>query len=101
MSTHEEKTVATTKTILKDQKPGAASRSDAIAAPNSPVALACEKGCDVAPPTTRQPADACNEAIRTLAYHNWEAAGCPAGDGVDFWLEAEREINTVGSSLSS
>jgi len=32
------------------------------------------------------------EAIRTRAYHLWEAAGRPPGDGVHFWLEAEREL---------
>lgn len=31
-------------------------------------------------------------AIRELAYLKWEAAGFPAGDGFDFWLEAEREL---------
>lgn len=32
------------------------------------------------------------QAIRELAYAKWEAAGRPAGDGVQFWLEAEREL---------
>jgi hypothetical protein len=32
------------------------------------------------------------EAIRRRAYEKWEAAGMPAGDGVKFWLEAEREL---------
>jgi hypothetical protein len=32
------------------------------------------------------------DAIRTRAYHLWEAAGRPPGDGVSFWLEAEREL---------
>jgi hypothetical protein len=32
------------------------------------------------------------KAIRILAYQKWEAAGCPDGDGVNFWLEAEREL---------
>lgn len=32
------------------------------------------------------------KAIRELAYAKWEAAGRPAGDGVQFWLEAEREL---------
>ncbi len=32
------------------------------------------------------------EAIRLLAYRKWEAAGRPAGDGINFWLEAEREL---------
>jgi hypothetical protein len=32
------------------------------------------------------------DAIRTRAYHMWEAAGRPAGDGVEFWVWAEREL---------
>lgn len=32
------------------------------------------------------------ERIRERAYHCWEDAGCPAGDGVEFWLKAEAEI---------
>jgi hypothetical protein len=32
------------------------------------------------------------QAIRVRAYQIWEAAGRPAGDGVRFWLEAEREL---------
>ncbi|WP_010586324.1 DUF2934 domain-containing protein [Schlesneria paludicola] len=31
-------------------------------------------------------------AVRELAYAKWEQAGRPAGDGVDYWLEAESEI---------
>lgn len=31
------------------------------------------------------------ETIRLRAYELWEAAGRPEGDGVPFWLEAERE----------
>ena len=33
-----------------------------------------------------------DEDIRTCAYHKWEAAGRPGGDGVQFWLEAEQEL---------
>ena len=33
-------------------------------------------------------------AIRERAYLKWEAAGFPPGDGLDFWLEAERELKT-------
>ena len=33
------------------------------------------------------------DKIRSRAYEKWEAAGCPTGDGVDFWLEAERECS--------
>jgi len=32
------------------------------------------------------------DAIRDLAYHKWEQAGCPDGDGVRFWLEAEHDL---------
>ena len=32
------------------------------------------------------------EVIRLRAYEKWEAAGKPGGDGVRFWLEAEREL---------
>lgn len=32
------------------------------------------------------------EDIRLRAYQKWEQAGMPAGDGVSFWLEAEREL---------
>jgi len=31
----------------------------------------------------------CEDAIRQRAYEQWQATGCPEGDGVDFWLEAE------------
>ena len=30
--------------------------------------------------------------IRLRAYRKWEGAGKPAGDGVQFWLEAEQEF---------
>jgi len=30
--------------------------------------------------------------IRELAYLIWQAAGEPAGDGVQFWLEAQRQL---------
>jgi len=32
------------------------------------------------------------EAIRHHAYLNWLAAGMPDGDGVNFWLEAEKQL---------
>lgn len=32
------------------------------------------------------------DEIRLRAYENWEAAGRPDGDGVNFWVEAEREL---------
>jgi Protein of unknown function (DUF2934) len=30
--------------------------------------------------------------VRLRAYEKWERAGRPAGDGVEFWLEAKREL---------
>ena len=39
------------------------------------------------PPAKPRPAEA---AIREGAYHRWQAAGSPPGDGVEFWLAAER-----------
>jgi hypothetical protein len=33
------------------------------------------------------------EAVRLRAYQKWQAGGRPAGDGVRFWLEAERELS--------
>lgn len=35
------------------------------------------------------------DAVRDLAYAKWEQAGSPPGDGVWFWLEAERELSAV------
>lgn len=33
--------------------------------------------------------------IRAAAYQKWEAAGCPCGDGVEFWLQAEAELKSA------
>jgi len=33
------------------------------------------------------------ETIRLCAYRKWETTGKPRGDGVNFWLEAERELS--------
>ena len=30
-----------------------------------------------------------DDAIRQLAYHLWQEAGCPAGSDVQYWLKAE------------
>jgi hypothetical protein len=32
------------------------------------------------------------EDIRLCAYRKWESAGKPAGNGIQFWLEAEKEL---------
>lgn len=38
--------------------------------------------------------------IRELAYLKWEAAGRPPGDGVNFWVEAETEVELTGKGRS-
>jgi len=43
-------------------------------------------------PTTPTQTAIADEDIRRCPYQKWEAAGKPAGDGVQFWLEAEREL---------
>jgi hypothetical protein len=43
-------------------------------------------------PIPPQPLTPDEEAIRARAYQLWEAAGRPDGEGVEFWLEAEREL---------
>jgi hypothetical protein len=37
------------------------------------------------------------DEIRTLAHAKWQAAGCPPGDGLEFWLSAEQELTAQGS----
>lgn len=88
------------KTTLK----GATNRTTlagvSIAAPSSIVTQIGEVGGEAVCTSNQQPVNSNDEAIRMLAHSKWEAAGCPAGDGVDFWLEAEREVKVerIGSS---
>jgi hypothetical protein len=46
----------------------------------------------MSPQSVGRPAE---DEIRRCAYQKWEAAGCPDGDGVHFWLEAEQELRAV------
>jgi Protein of unknown function (DUF2934) len=32
------------------------------------------------------------EDIRLCAYWKWLSAGAPAGDGIQFWLESEKQL---------
>ena len=86
-----------TKTILNDQAGQATLADDLIADPNATVALKAEQACEAACPSNPQPTNGCEAAIRAHAHSKWEAAGCPAGDGFDFWLEAEREVSAEKS----
>ena len=90
-----------TKTILKGETNRAAPADDSVADPSATVSLIGERECEAACPSNQQPPDACEAAIRALAHSKWEAAGCPAGDGVDFWLEAEREVSAARTGSSS
>jgi hypothetical protein len=33
-----------------------------------------------------------HENVQFAAYRKWEIAGKPGGDGIPFWLEAEKEL---------
>lgn len=57
----------------------------------STVKLSNEHG----PSADQPPSGSIEEEIRVLAYYKWESSECPEGDGVEFWLEAEREINAA------
>jgi hypothetical protein len=39
------------------------------------------------------PAHAREDAIRTRAHALWDQAGRPDGDGVEYWLRAEQELD--------
>ncbi len=58
----------------------------------STMLLSEELNRDESDPPNQQSEEDQQEAIRALAYRKWEAAGCPEGDGTEFWLEAEQEI---------
>lgn len=60
--------------------------------PDASVELNDEHGEPLECTTSSPPVDASEEAIRVLAYHKWIAAGCPEGDGVGHWLEAEQQV---------
>lgn len=45
--------------------------------------------------TVPSPQGVPEDTVRMCAYRMWEAAGRPAGDGVQFWLEAERRLSAA------
>lgn len=90
-----------TKTILKGETDRATSADVSIADPSATVALTGEHVGEAACPSNQQPADACEDAIRVLAYRKWEFSGCPPGDGVEFWLDAEQEVHAKQSGSCS
>ena len=52
-----------------------------------------------APETNHRARSVSADDIRRRAYEKWERAGKPAGDGVQFWLEAEQELMHDKSSV--
>jgi len=42
-----------------------------------------------------------HEEVASLAYQIWEQRGHPQGQDVEFWLEAEQQILSAGTSRSS
>ena len=90
-----------TETILTDETNRAIPADVPIVDPNATVTLAGEPVREAACPAKEPPCNAADEAIRELAHRKWQAAGCPAGDGLGFWLEAEREVNAERAGASS
>ena len=39
--------------------------------------------------------------ISLLAYHLWQESGCPAGQDVHFWLQAERQLLGASSAQAA
>lgn len=64
----------------------------------SPKRFSGKMAANVQPPDSREESQdlgfltICTDSIRDLAYLKWEAAGCPDGDGLQFWVEAEQEL---------
>jgi hypothetical protein len=78
-TTKEKETCEATATVCRNQPKG-----------KSQLSATCETG-----ETTTEgqcPAQVCCEKVRERAYYKWEQAGYPSGDGVNFWLEAESEL---------
>ncbi|MGD0636113.1 MAG: DUF2934 domain-containing protein [Beijerinckiaceae bacterium] len=41
------------------------------------------------------------EFVRLRAYQLWQAAGAPEGKALEFWLEAERELQNSKSHVNA
>ena len=80
------------KTIRKGKSNISKSAEIGVADTGATDALASDGGSAAAPVESQQTSIASEETIRERAHRKWEAAGCPAGDGTDFWLDAEKEV---------
>ena len=74
--------MATTDTLSKEQTLIPSCRSESIVAP---ITSAAEPDGHFVSP----------DEIRMAAYLKWEAAGRPESDGVQFWSEAEQELQAA------
>lgn len=80
------------KNIPKGEKSRATAADVSLADPKATVPLTSEHPRELTCPADGQPTNAVEEKIRARAHSKWEASGCPPGDGIEFWLEAEREV---------
>jgi hypothetical protein len=64
-------------------------KASAPAAPRGKATTAATPRSTAADAPTKTPDES---TIRDRAYALWEQAGYPEGDGVEFWLRAEREL---------
>lgn len=60
--------------------------ADVLTDPQPRASLSATSG---SPPPPYKPMHA---EIEVLAYQKWVSDGCPPGNGVDFWLEAEKDL---------
>ena len=82
-----------TRKVPQDHAFLAASADERAVSPEAADIPPVEQGDDDVLLPKQQPANATGDAIRLLAYEKWQTAGCPAGDGFHFWLEAEQDLN--------
>lgn len=61
-------------------------------APPQPTEQVSATGPSGTGATTGNGKSVSSDDIRLRAYQKWEAAGRPGGDGINFWVEAEREL---------
>ena len=80
------------KTIRKGKSNTSKSTEIGVADTGATEVLVYDGDSASAPVENQQTSIASEETIRVLAHSKWEAAGCPAGDGTEFWLKAEKEV---------
>ena len=80
------------KTIRKGKSNISKSAEMGVADTSATEAPANDGGSASAPVENQQTSIVSEETIRELAHSKWEAAGCPVGDGTEFWLKAEVEV---------